>query len=136
MNIRKFFRISHRLFGILVGFYFALLGLTGSYLAYGDYFEETLNPNRFKLVDLRGDLELNQLISNVQNLTGQEMSPLKINIPSDRKKSIQLSFDVFDGNKKSLLTYFYDPVNNKIIDQKLFSPTIKGFSSSFIMSYF
>src|SRR5690606_8638444 len=117
MNIKHLFLITHRWFGLIAGLHFVLLGISGSYLVYGDFFERVFFPERYEITQARPDLSFEEVILKTQILLSLEDPPTAITFPQDKKESIAVTYNIPTSFRPyNPIIHFYDPVQNKILE--------------------
>lgn len=128
MNIKHFFLIIHRWFGLIAGMHFVLLGISGSYLVYGDFFEKNLFKERYEIQKERPELSFEEVILKTQALLQLEDPPTAISFPKNKKESIAVTYNIPNASKPyNPILNFYDPIQNKILDSVSYRETLKGF---------
>lgn len=115
-KIRTLFLFSHRWFGLIAGFHFVLLGLSGSYLVYRDELDALLYPSLMKAAgevpQANGSMELARVISVAKAGLLTEKDPLIIQYPGDSNRNIALRFNMAGaGERRRFVTAYVDPSN-------------------------
>ncbi len=124
----RLFFVSHRLLGLFAGLHFALLGFSGAYLVYPNFFEKNLFSHRYQLEQEREEtIALSEIITKSQKLFNVDNMPTRIVIPKDKKESILVSYDI----DNEAIYGFYDPIKNILLDKVARNRTFNGFLFSF-----
>lgn len=125
---KKFFDWVHRWFGLIAGFYFVLLGLSGSFLVYEDDLHDIYDAKmRISPVSTEAP-SLSGLVQALRDHLGDPNAvPNRLNIPErDNANAIFRVERKVDGEKKQL-TVFGDPASLKITGEEFYRDTISGF---------
>ncbi len=119
--------ILHRWFGITVGLFFVLLGLSGSYLVYKDTFQEWVAPGIRTSSGTTGEINLEKAIQAAQQGLKLDLAPTGITISDDPSRNLELAFTGIPGMGRARIIAFVDPVTAKFNGQETFSKTASGF---------
>ena len=106
--MKKAFVWSHRWFGIVVGLYFALLGITGSVLVYDDMVDEWINPQLRLSVQSSEVQSIGSLISSAQKGLETDKLPRSVVIPESKNGNAVLTFDMSEGKGRRRVKAFVD----------------------------
>lgn len=129
--MKKFFLWTHRWFGITIGFYFVLLGLTGSYIVYPEHFEAWLNPKLYYSNQSASEkIDLNQIVASAKAGTQLELEPTQFALTSN-DRNWKVSFTGVPGMGRAPLVAFIDSSNYEYLGQQNFRETVRGYSFRF-----
>ena|GEM_PF-1618525 len=125
---RALFLWSHRWFGIIAGFYYVLLGLTGSYLVYRDEIEALSFPQLHRAEANVASWNLERLITAGKAGLETDKDPSGIYIPADHGRTVELSFNMSKpGAGRKIITGFVDPSNDQFVGSMNFRESLSGF---------
>lgn len=128
--MKSVFLWTHRWFGIVAGLFFVLLGLSGSYLVYGDTFEGWRTPEMRLASQPAEHVSLDQAVRAAKAALGTEQDPARVNVPADADRTVELYFTLPSHGPGFLLSYV-DPSNGEARGSVLRSKTPRGFLFSF-----
>lgn len=124
--LKKILLITHRWFGITAGFYFALLGVTGSYLVYREPLQELFNRQVRASAGLEGEINLTAAVAAAQKGLGVDVLPSRIWISENKNRNLELSFSGLPGMGRGSILAFVDPVTNEFKGSENFRATFGG----------
>lgn len=116
----------HRWFGITVGFFFVLLGLTGSYLVYKDSFQSWIARDIRTSTGAAGKVDLYSSLLSAQQRLETEMAPAGFYWSDDPNQNLRFDFTNLPGKGRSRISVFVDPVTREVKGIEEFSNTISG----------
>ncbi|UYL09302.1 PepSY domain-containing protein [Bdellovibrio sp. SKB1291214] len=126
--MKKAFVWCHRWFGIVVGLYFALLGITGSVLVYGDAVDEMINPNLYISAHSSAHPQsLGALIKSAQEALQTDKLPRSVVIPESAYGNAVLTFDIPSGKERRRVKAFVDLTTNEFKGSYNFATSFVGF---------
>lgn len=117
----------HRWGGLIIGFYFVLLGLSGSYLVYRDEIDLLFKPHLHRSKARAESIDLQSLIAIAKESLSPDAELSRMNIPSDPGRTIAMSFNA--NPKKgppSFVTVFVDPSTNEVLGHENLRHTLSG----------
>lgn len=127
MSAKKLFDWVHRWFGLIAGFYFVLLGLSGSYLVYED---DILDIYDSKIRISAAPSEMPPIAASIQAardyLKDPDAVPSRITIPDRVDSNIIYRFDIKRDGEKKQITLFGDPSKGLIAGEDFYRETISG----------
>lgn len=131
---RRFFIWSHRWFGLVVGFYFVLLGLSGSYLVYPDQFDFWFFPEMRQSQVLPsveatqlGKFDLQKMVQVAQEGMQTTLEPTRLKIFDPAVRNLEMGFTGLPGQGRGIVTAFVDPQTQEFKGQENFRQTLRGF---------
>lgn len=127
MSAKKFFDWVHRWFGLIAGFYFVLLGLSGSYLVYED---DLLDIYDSKIRISNAPIEVPAIAASVQAtrdyLKDPAALPSRITVPERANSNVVFRFERKENGEKKQLTLFVDPSTGSVAGEDYYRETISG----------
>lgn len=118
----------HRWLGLTIGFYFVLLGLSGSYLVYREplqawFYSEVRSASGFS-----GPLNFTAAIHSAQNglRLPSDKGPTRLWVSEDSERNLELGFSGLPGMEKGVLLAFVDPSDNLFKGTENFRETLGG----------
>lgn len=120
---------SHRWLGIIVGFHFVLLGLSGSYLVYADELDAFLKPQLMTRNSSYQPLNLKQAIASAQQGLQTSNPPVRVQIATkDSGHNHKLTFNIpKDAQKRRFITAYVDASDFTFKGDENFRQTLRGF---------
>lgn len=118
----------HRFLGIALGFYFALMALSGAYLVYSDTVEVWLAPGRYISEKETKTFDLEKVVTAAQEGIRTPIVPSRVKIPEDPKRNIILTFRLPRMGEEPVRKIVYvDPSNYRAKDSHDFREDLTGF---------
>lgn len=118
--------VVHRWFGITIGLYFVLLGLSGSYLVYRNTFQEWIGFNVRHTVVGTDRITLAQAAAIAQEGLGVDLQPTAFYISKNPKRNLEFSFSGLPGMGRAKILTFIDPYTGEYKGEENFKKTITG----------
>ncbi len=116
----------HRWFGITVGLFFVLLGLSGSYIMYKDTFQSWVEPQVRRSSGAQGDIDLARSARAAQQGLNLSIQPTTIKWYLEPERNLEFVFSGIPGEGKKRITAFVDPVTSEFKGQEVFRETFSG----------
>jgi uncharacterized iron-regulated membrane protein len=117
----------HRFFGLTAGFYFVLLGLSGSYIVYQDTFQRWLSPGIRTSVGSTPTVALAPLVAAAQKGLATNVDPMRIEFPESPTSNAKVMFNLpTPEEKRRMINAFVDPVTLEFRGSENFKETPSG----------
>lgn len=121
MSLRKMFLKIHLYLGLTAGLLFALTGLTGSLLVFGEEIDASLNPRLLRVEPKNARVSISVVEENVRAV-----------FPGDKIYRIKMPLepaDVYEFwmNANGDLRVYVNPYSGEITGSRVFSRTFRGF---------
>lgn len=130
--MRKIFEWAHRWFGLIAGFYFVLLGLTGSYLVYDEAIDRFFKPELYHATASDASVDLATLVKVAQTELKVEKPPFMIRIPGKTSQTSRVVLDTAKpGEDRVMTAAFIDTSNMQVRGTEVSSRTFTGVMFSF-----
>lgn len=113
-RLRKKIFFLHRMLGIPLGLVFALMGLSGSFLVFGDAWDRTLQPELLRVVPLAEDQVAPQALLEQVLATHPNKKIQRIRFPKNPSAAYEFCFT---GKDPSCV--YIDPYRNKILGERM-----------------
>ncbi|WP_374029841.1 PepSY-associated TM helix domain-containing protein [Bdellovibrio bacteriovorus] len=127
--VRKTMLWAHRWLGLIVGFHFVLLGLSGSYLVYADEIESVFKRD-LKIASQKGDsVPLDKIVESAKNGLETNIDPMRILI-GDREARYNhtVMFNIPKGEEKRRFVRAYvDAATFEFKGADVYKETLTGF---------
>ncbi len=107
----QLFLWSHRWFGIVIGVYFVLFGLSGSYLVYEHFFESTLYSERYRSEGTAEQIDLPSIVRSAMQGLNTEKTPLRVILPESKSENATVVFNMAEDGPPKLKTAYVDASN-------------------------
>ena len=131
-EMRKVFDWAHRWFGLIAGFYFVLLGLTGSYLVYDDAIDRFFKPERHHVTPSANSVSLAELVRVAQTQLQTDKTPFMIRVSGERAQTARVVIDAAKpGEDRKMTATFIDPGSLQVRGTEVSSQTFTGFMFAF-----
>lgn len=127
--VYRFLLWTHRWLGIIIGFHFVLLGLSGSYLVYADELDALIKPHLMKSAGESQPFSLEKAVVSAQAGLSINTHPMRVQIASqDSGYNHKLTFNIPEGEqKRRFITAYIDSSNFDYKGEENFRKTIRGF---------
>lgn len=118
--------VVHRWFGLTIGLFFVLLGLSGSYLVYKDTFQEWIGADVRRAAGLTGPVDLARAAAAAQEGLGVPVPPTAVAWSDDPRRNLEFGFTGLPGMGRASVKAFVDPVTNEYRGKESFRETFSG----------
>lgn len=122
----KFLLIVHRWFGITVGLFFVLLGLSGSYLVYKDTFQAWAAPGLRQSSGAPGTVNLSAAALAAQKGLDLELQPTGVRWSDNANRNLEFIFTGIPGMGHASIVAFVDPITAQFKGKEVFKDTVTG----------
>ena len=129
--MKAFMLWLHRWFGLIVGFYFVLLGLTGSYLVYEDFFESVLQKDLRTSAAASESYSLSAIVESSQKGIGTDRFPQQVILPENPQSSAIAVYTFMEGKERKRIQAFVDAGTNEFKGQVNFAQSLTGWMFRF-----
>lgn len=116
----------HRWFGITVGLFFVLLGLSGSYLVYKETFQEWIGAEIRRSSGQAGEVDLAAAVAVAQKGLNVDVMPTLLRWSDDPKRNLEFGFSGLPGMGRATVLTFVDPITTEYKGKEIFGETVSG----------
>lgn len=124
--MKSLFLWLHRWFGLIAGFYFILLGLSGSYLVYDDLFDSLIQSDLRASSGHSNSFSLSALLETAQRGLMTEKVPQRISIPEKLDANAIVSFNFSTGKERKMVNAFVDLSSGEYKGSVSFGESLTG----------